>query len=257
MKTGAGRRVLGAYVALVYTFVLLPIVVLAVMSFNSATYGTFPLSGVTGDWYGRLFADAAMLASLRFSIQVALATVATAVPLGLMAAYGLVRLEFRGKPVFRAVIVVPLVIPGLLVGIAMLTLFHLVGIQPSLMTVWLAHTALALPYTTLILAARLQGLDRSFGEAAASLGAAPANTFRRVTLPLLGPGLIGATLLAFTISFGEIVVTYFVSGFNQTLPLNIYSQLKTGMTPAVNAISSIIVLVGLACGAVATRLSRK
>ena len=256
MRSGPGRRVLGAYVVLVYAFLLLPMLVLAVMSLNSATYGVFPLSGFTLDWYARLLEDAALLASLRFSFQVAVATVATAVPLGLMAAYGLVRFEFRGKPLFRAVIVVPLVIPGLLVGIAMLTLFHLAGAESSLITVWLAHTALAIPYTTLILAARLQGLDRSFGEAAASLGATPVNAFRRVTLPLLGPGLIGAALLAFTISFGEVVVTYFVSGFNQTLPLNIYSQLKTGLTPAVNAISSLIVLVGLACGAVATRLSR-
>ncbi|MGH3359326.1 MAG: ABC transporter permease [Nocardioidaceae bacterium] len=241
---------------LVYAFLLVPMVVLAVMSLNSAKYGVFPLSGFTLDWYSKLLDDAALLASLRFSFQVAVATVATAVPLGLMAAYGLVRFEFRGKPLFRAVILVPLMIPGLLAGIAMLTLFHLAGVESSLVTVWLAHTALAIPYTTLILAARLQGLDRSFGEAAASLGATPANAFRRVTLPLLGPGLIGAALLAFTISFGEVVVTYFVSGFNQTLPLNIYSQLKTGLTPAVNAISSIVVLVGLACGAVATRLSR-
>jgi spermidine/putrescine transport system permease protein len=231
-------------------------VVLALMSLNSATYGTFPIAGLTGRWYQELLHDTQMLTSLRYSLQVAAATVAAAVPLGLLAAYGLVRIQFRGQSIFRAVIVVPLVVPGLLVGIAMLTMFHLAGVTSSLFTVFLAHTALALPYTTLILAARLQGLDRSFGEAAATLGARPPNAFRRVTLPLLGPGLIGAALLAFTISFGEIIVTYFVSGFSQTLPLSIYSQLKTGLTPGVNAISSIILLVGLACGAVATRLTR-
>ena len=160
MRTGPGRRVLGAYVVLVYAFLLLPMVVLAVMSLNSAMYGVFPLSGFTLDWYSRLLEDAALLASLRFSFQVAVATVVTAVPLGLMAAYGLVRFEFRGSPSpgrhrgsARD--------PGLLVGIAMLTLFHLAGVESSLITVWLAHTALAIPYTTLILAARLQGLDRA------------------------------------------------------------------------------------------------
>jgi spermidine/putrescine transport system permease protein len=174
----------------------------------------------------------------------------------MMAAFGLVRYQFPGKGLFTGVILVPLIVPGLLIGISLLSLFHYSGIRTSLVTVWLAHTALALPYTTLIIAARLQGLDASLEEAAASLGAPRRRVLLRVTLPLLGPGLLGAGLFAFTISFGEIIVTYFVSGFHQTLPLQIWSLLKVGITPTVNAISAVIMLVGLLAATAALRFAR-
>jgi spermidine/putrescine transport system permease protein len=245
-----------AYAGLVYLFLFLPIVVLIVMSLNSAQIGVFPLKGVTGAWYAELWRDSAMWSSLRYSLIVAAATVAATVPLGLMAAFGLVRLRFRGQGLFTAMILAPLLVPGILIGISMLSLFHAVGIGTSLFTVFLGHSALALPYTSLIIAARLQGLDPALEEAAAGLGASRWNVLRRVTLPLLAPGLLGAALFAFTISFGEIVVTFFVSGFDQTLPLHIWSLLKIGITPAVNAISAIIMLAGILAVTVAIKFTR-
>lgn len=255
-RADAFRVSMKAYAGLVYLFLFLPIVVLALMSLNSATIGVFPLEGVTGRWYAELWRDAAMWRSLQFSLVVAAGTVAVTVPLGLMAAFGLVRLRFRGQGLFTAMILVPLLIPGILIGISMLSLFHALGIGTSLFTVLLGHSALALPYTSLIIAARLHGLDPAFEEAAAGLGAPRCRVLRRVTLPLLAPGLLGAALFAFTISFGEIVVTFFVSGFNQTLPLHIWSLLKIGITPAVNAISAIIMLAGILAVAVAVKLTR-
>jgi spermidine/putrescine transport system permease protein len=250
------RYSLGMYALAAYVFLMLPIGVLSLMSFNKATYGTFPLSGLTANWYRQLHADSALWGSLKYSLEAAIATVAASVPLGLMAAFGLVRYEFRGKSLFTGVILVPLIMPGILIGISMLSLFHYAGIPTSLVTVWLAHTALALPYAALIIAARLQGLDPSLEEAASSLGAPRRRVFSRVTLPLLGPGLLGAALFAFTISFGEIIVTYFVSGFHQTLPLQIWSLLKIGITPTVNAISAVIMLVGLIAAVAALRFTR-
>ncbi len=245
---------LRGYAVLVYAFLFLPIGVLALMSFNSAQYGVFPLSGLTGKWYVQLAHDGSMWASLRYSLTVAAGTVATAVPLGVMAAYGLVRYRFVGQSLFSAIIVVPLIVPAMLIGISMLSFFHYVGIQTSLFTVYLGHTALALPYTSLIVAARLQGLDPHLEEAAAGLGAPRWRVFRRVTLPLLGPGILGAALFAFTISFGEIIVTFFVSGFRETLPLHIWSLLKLGITPATNGMSAIIMFVGILVVAAGLRL---
>lgn len=236
---------LGAYSVLVYVFLFLPIAVLVVMSFNTASVGRFPVVGLTGDWYARLTGETQLLDSATFSLIVACATVVTTVPLGLLGAFGLVRFRFRGQAIFTGLIVLPLMVPQLLVGISMLTMFHRIGLPTSLFTVLLGHSALALPYTTLIIAARLKGLDPSLEEAAASLGASRIAVMRRVVLPLLAPGLLGAALFAFTISLGEIIITFFVSGFQQTLPLQIYSLLKIGITPTVNAISVLMMLVGV------------
>lgn len=244
------------YAILVYAFLFLPIAILVLMSLNSATIGVFPLAGVTGKWYAELWRDSSMWASLQYSLVVALGTVAATVPLGLMAAFGLVRLRFRGQGLFTAMILVPLIVPGVLIGISMLSLFHAAGIGTSLFTVFLGHSALALPYTALIIAARLQGLDPNLEQAAAGLGASRWGVLRRVTLPLLAPAILGAALFAFTISFGEIVVTFFVSGFQQTLPLRIWSLLKIGITPAVNAVSAIIMLTGVLAVAVALKFTR-
>jgi spermidine/putrescine transport system permease protein len=247
---------LKSYATLVYAFLFLPIAVLVLMSFNSATIGVFPLDGVTGDWYAELYRDGAIWASLKYSLIVAIATVAASVPLGVMAAFGLVRYRFPGRSLFTGIILVPLIIPGILIGISMLSFFHMIGLPTSLFTVFLAHTALALPYAALIIAARLHGLDASLEEAASGLGASRWRVFRRVTLPLLGPGILGAALFAFTISFGEIIVTFFVSGFEQTLPLHIWSLLKLGITPAINAMSAIILLTGVFAVIVALRFAR-
>jgi spermidine/putrescine transport system permease protein len=244
---------LRGYAALAYGFLFLPIAVLILMSFNSATIGLFPVEGLTGKWYAELYRDGALWNSLRNSLFVGFATVAACVPLGIMAAFALVRIRFRGQSVLTGIILIPLIVPGILMGISMLSLFHIIGLRTSLFTVFLAHTAIALPYAALIIAARLHGLDPNLEEAASGLGASRWGVFRKVTLPLLAPGLLGAALFAFTISFGEIIVTFFVSGFEQTLPVRIWSLLRLGISPTINAISAIIMFAGLAAIVIALR----
>jgi spermidine/putrescine transport system permease protein len=180
------------------------------------------------------------------SLIVAASTTALTIPLATLAAFALTRYQFRLKPAFTAVLVVPLIVPGIIMGVSLLSFYNFFHISTSLFTVILGHVALALPYASLVIAARLQGFDRALEEAAASLGAPYHRVFRRITLPLLAPGIIAAALFAWTISFDEFVITFFIGGgAGQTLPLKIWSLLKFGLSPAINAISAIILLISM------------
>jgi spermidine/putrescine transport system permease protein len=249
-RTRFGERptafyVMAAYALVVYAFLFAPIAIVILMSFNSARYSSFPLEQFTGRWYAELIANASIWDSVQNSLLVAAATTALATTLGTMAAFALSRYQFRFKTAFTAVLLVPLIVPGIIMGVSLLSLYNFLGIPTSLLTVILGHTALALPYAALVIAARLQGFDRHLEEAAASLGAPYYRVFARVTLPLLAPGVIAAGLFAWTISFDEFIITFFVAGIRQTLPLRIWSLLKFGLSPTINAISTIILLVAL------------
>ena len=230
----------------VYIFLFLPIAIVILMSFNSAKFSSFPLEQFTLRWYADLFGDRTIWDAVRKSFIVAATTTALAIPLGTLAAFALTRYQFRLKAAFTAVLVIPLIIPGIIMGVSLLSFYNFFSIRTSLFTVVLGHTALALPYTSLVIAARLQGFDQQLEEAAASLGAPYHRVFRKITLPLLAPGIIAAALFAWTISFDEFVITFFIAGgAGQTLPLKIWSLLKFGLSPTINAISAIILLVAL------------
>jgi spermidine/putrescine transport system permease protein len=202
-----------------------------------------------------LFSNASIWDSVQNSLLVATATTLLAVTLGTLSAFALSRFQFRLKTAFTAVLLVPLIVPGIIMGVSLLSFYNFLGIPTSLVTVVFGHTALALPYAALVIAARMQGFDRRLEEAAASLGAPYHRVFRRVTLPLLAPGVIAAALFAWTISFDEFIITFFVAGIRQTLPLRIWSLLKFGLSPTINAISAIILVVALSLIAWALTLS--
>ncbi|MEX2650028.1 MAG: ABC transporter permease [Alphaproteobacteria bacterium] len=238
-------RALGTAAACVVAFLYLPIVVLVIFSFNDNTVTTLPLRDFTWRWYEAAFTNQDLLRALGNSLYVATAATVICVAFGVPAAIALDRVDFPGKTVFRRAVLLPLVLPGLITGISMLNLFRVMGFNLSLETVILGHgTALVSVVVTQVFA-RLQRFNRRLEEASDDLGARPWQTFRFVTLPNIRTAIVGSSLLAFTLSFDEIPVTFFLTGRENTLPMYIYSTLRQGITPEINAIGTVIVVSSL------------
>jgi spermidine/putrescine transport system permease protein len=236
---------LTAYAALVYAFLYFPIVVLIVYSFNGSGVGGFPPHGWTLHWYGNLFGDSDLWASVLNSLIVAIFAVLIALGLGLPAALALDRAQFPGKALFRRLVLLPLILPGIITGLSLLMLFAGVGLRLSLVTITLGHGTALISVATTEIFAGLQKLDRSQEEASLDLGANYFRTFWRITLPSLRVSLIAAGLLIFTLSLDEIAVSFFLIGRENTLPVEIWSRLRQGMTPEINAISTLILLFSI------------
>ena len=231
---------LTAYAVLVFAFIYLPIVVLILYSFNRDGVGGFPPRHFTLDWYRQLFSDTAIWDSVINSLLVAAASVALSLTLGLLAALALDRANFPGKALFRRLVLLPLILPGIITGLSLLMFAVFAGMQLSLLTVFLSHGTALISVATTELFAGLQKLERAQEEASLDLGATPWQTFWRVTLPNLKLSLIAAGLLIFTLSMDEIAVTFFLIGRDNTLPLEIWGRLRRGITPEINAISTLI-----------------
>lgn len=237
---------LGLAAASVVAFLYLPVVVLIIFSFNDNKLTTWPLAGFTWHWYHDAFSNKELMAALSNSIYVAVIATALCVALGVPAGIALDRINFPGKLMFRRLVLLPLVLPGIVTGLAMMIMFtKVLGMPLSLQTVILGHgTALVSVVATQVFA-RLQRFNRRMEEASADLGAKPLQTFWMVTLPNIRSAILGSALLSFTLSFDEIPVTYFLTGRDNTLPMYIYSTLRRGITPEINAIGSVIVLASL------------
>ena len=231
---------------LIFAFIYLPIVVLFVYSFNRDGVGGFPPQHFTLDWYRQLFADVAIWNAVLNSVIVAAASVALALTLGLLAALALDRADFPGKALFRRLVLLPLILPGIITGLSLLMFAVFVHLPLSLVTVFLGHGTALISVATTELFAGLQKIDRAQEEASLDLGATPWQTFWRVTLPNLKLSLIAAGLLIFTLSMDEIAVTFFLIGRDNTLPLEIWGRLRRGITPEINAISTLIFAVSVA-----------
>jgi spermidine/putrescine transport system permease protein len=231
---------LTAYATLVYAFLYFPIVVLVLYSFNGSGVGGFPPSGWTLDWYRQLFQDVSLWDAVLNSAVVAAIAVAISLGLGLPAALALDRAQFPGKSLFRRVVLLPLILPGIITGLSLLMLFVGVGMKLSLVTITLGHGTALISVATTEIFAGLQKLERTQEEASLDLGANHWKTFWRITLPHLRVSLIAAGLLIFTLSLDEIAVSFFLIGRDNTLPLEIWSRLRRGITPEINAISTLI-----------------
>ncbi|HEY7352910.1 MAG TPA: ABC transporter permease [Terriglobales bacterium] len=238
-------RWLTFYSALVFAFLYLPIAVLVVYSFNGQGIGGFPPRDFTLSWYRLLFQDDAIWSSVMNSLVVAFASVVIALALGIPAALALDRATFPGKALFRRLVLLPLVLPGIITGLALLMLFRETDTALSLTTVILGHGTALISVATTEIFAGLQKFDRSQEEASLDLGATYWQTFWRITLPNLKLSIIGAALLIFTLSMDEIAVTFFLIGRDNTLPLEIWGRLRRGITPEINAISAIIFFFSL------------
>jgi spermidine/putrescine transport system permease protein len=236
---------LPVYSVFVFAFLYLPILVLVIYSFNGQGVGGFPPHDLTLDWYRQLFADAPLWNTVLNSLVVALCAVAIALLLGFPAALALDRVSFPGKTLFRRLVLLPLIVPGIITGLSLLMLFVAAGIRLSLVTITLGHATALISVATTETFAGLQKFDRTQEEASLDLGATHWQTFWRVTLPNLRVSLIAAALLIFTLSMDEIAVSFFLIGRSNTLPLEIWSRLRRGMTPEINAISAIILLFSI------------
>jgi len=238
-------RWLPVHTAAVYAFLYLPIATLIVYSFNGAGVGGFPPRDLTLHWYRMLLQDDAIWVSVQNSLIVAVAAVGIALGFGIPAALALDRADFPGKAVFRRLVLLPLILPGIITGLSILMLVNVARVKLSLATIILGHGAALISVATTEVFAGLQKLDRAQEEASLDLGASYWQTFWRVTLPNLKLPMIGAALLIFTLSMDEIAVSFFLIGRDNTLPLEIWGRLRRGITPEINAISTVLFVFSL------------
>jgi spermidine/putrescine transport system permease protein len=241
--------------ALVYLFLYLPLAVVVLYSFSATKVNAWPIKGYTLDWYRELVLDRDIHESVRLSVTVGLIAATIAVTLGTSMAFALDRATFRGKPAARFFIVLPIVLPGIVTGVAMLSFFTLIGWPLSKWTIIIGHATFCITLVLNNVAARLGQLPRSLDEASADLGAKPGNTFWRITFPLIRPAILAGAILAFTLSFDEVIVTFFLTGRDKTLPLLIWGRLRQGISPEINAVATVIICVSLAGVLISNRLS--
>jgi spermidine/putrescine transport system permease protein len=245
-----------AFVGLLLAFLYIPIWVLIAFSFNDSRSLTWPLSGFTFDWYIKLAGNTDLLAAIANSFYVATCATLLTLMVGVPASMALHRFSFPGKSLFRRLILLPITLPGIVTGISMLNMFRLFGLNLSLETVILGHATALLGVVVTQVYARLQRVSPTLGEAASDLGAGPWRGFVDITLPNIRSAIIGAGLLSFVLSFDEIPVTFFLTGRDNTLPMYIYSTMRRGVTPEINAVGTIIVLLSLILIIVAVVASR-
>ena len=235
----------------------MPVAVLIALSFNANQTATV-WTGFTLDWYAVALRNEALLDAAANSLIVATTASLAATALAIPAAIAMARREFPGKMGVNALLALPLTVPEIVTAIATLLFFSLIGAQTGLLTVILAHVVFCIPFAYLPIRARMEGMDPALQQAAADLYASPAVAFRRVTLPLLWPGVLSGAVLAFIISLDNFVISFFVGGAGSTtLPIYIYGLVRVGVTPEVNAISSLMILLSILLVSVSLVLSRR
>ena len=246
-RARASRGLLTCYGLSIYLFLFAPIVLLVLFSFNANTYGSFPITGWTTKWYAQVFGDYQIQDALRTTLKVGLEVTVVSVLLGTAAAFPLVRAGLPFPAGFRVAMTLPIMIPGILIGISLLVLFtQVVKVPLSPSTAVIGQSLYTTPFVLLLVAARLQGFDRNLERAAGDLGANTFNRLRLVVLPLIFPAILAGALFAFTLSFDEFVITYFIIGGYNTLPIYIYTQIRYGITPEVNALASLVLITSIA-----------
>ena len=227
-----------------FAFLYLPMVILVVYSFNESKLVTV-WAGFSTKWYGELLRDEAFLGAAWVTLKVAVFSSTLATVLGTMAAYVLIRTgRFFGRTLFSGMIYAPLVMPEVITGLSLLLLFIGIGLDRGVFTVVLAHTTFAMCYVSVVVSSRLATFDQSLEEAALDLGASPFDSFRLVTLPIIAPAVISGWLLAFTLSLDDLVIASFTTGPSATtLPIKIFSAVRLGVSPEINALSTIMIAI--------------
>jgi len=254
------RRILGSFAVLFFIFLYLPIALIVFYSFNANPINMMVWSGATLDWYRSLFglsnslsenalyleSTDQLLAALRTSLMVAFCTTVISTTIGTLTALTLARFRFRLKSLYRLLLFMPMLMPDIVLGIALLIFFISVGLPLGKVSIIIGHCTFLISYVFIVVSARLAGMDTQLEQASADLGASPWITFRRITLPQILPGVIGGALLAFIISMDELVITYFIAGVDSTtLPVFIYGMIRRGIKPEINAIATLLLLASL------------
>lgn len=267
-----GRRLLGGYSLVFFVFLYLPIALIVIYSFNANPINMMIWSGTTLDWYRSLFglsnelsastmyveSTEQLLASLRTSLMVASTTTLISTVIGTLTALALARFRFRLQGFYRVLLFMPMLMPDIVLGIALLIFFVGSGVPLGKTSIIIGHCTFLISYVFLIVSARLAGMDTRLEEASADLGASPWRTFRRITLPQILPGVIGGALLAFIISMDDLVITYFIAGVDSTtLPVYIYGMIRRGIKPEINAIATLLLIASLVIAAVGLYLRNR
>ncbi len=243
---GLVKALLGTWAVLVYIFLFAPIILLVLFSFNANKYGTFPFTGWTTHWYSEVFGNYQIKDALTTSLKVAAEVTLVSTIVGTAAAFPLVRSRLPFRSGITVGMTLPIMIPGLLIGVSLLILMtSFFRIQLSVQTAVIGQAVYTTPFVMLLVAARLQGFDTSLERAASDLGANTFNRLRYVVLPLIMPAVFAGALFAFTLSLDEFIITLFLIGAHNTLPIYIYTQVKFGITPEVNALASLLLAASL------------
>lgn len=233
----------GLYIILFYTFIYIPIAVSIVFSFNDQKKNT-SWQGFTIDWWQQLFADSDIWQVVLNTLIVALVSTAFATVIGTLGAVGMVRHEFKGKQLLNSAVYIPIVIPEIVLAVALLCIYIKIDFPLGLWSIILGHSTLTLPFVVINVKSRLAGYDKSLEEAAMDLGANQRQTFFKVTLPMILPGILSGSFLAFTLSLDDLAISNFVTGIKSTtLPLEIQSMLRSGISPEINALTTLIMLI--------------
>lgn len=250
--------VLTIYAFCYLIFLYVPVLFLPLFSFSDGAIVAFPIKNWTLEWYRQLGGEEMLLQALRNSLLVGVVTAVLSTSMGLFAARAYVRYQFRGKQASEGLVMLPLVIPGIILASSMLILFISIGLKPSLTAVILGHTFLALPFSVAMMKSAFDDFDVSLEEAAFDLGASVFETFRRVTLPIVAPGIVSSLLVTFTVSFDEFVLAFFLAGNQPTLPVYIWSQIRfPAKLPNTLALGSLLLLASVVLLVVAELFRRR
>jgi spermidine/putrescine transport system permease protein len=258
MMKVSGWSLIRLYTILVYVFMFAPIAVVIVLSFNPEQFGCFPMKGVSLRWFFKLAQNEPILLAFKNSLILGSLTAVFSTTIGILAAMAFVRYDFPGKNTLNTLLLTPIMIPEVILGVALLLFIRWLQQPKTFALLVIGHVVLTLPYVLLIVQARLVGIKREYEEAAQSLGANSLQTFKEVTLPLLTPAILAGMLFSFTISFDDITATLFwATAENQTVPVKIFGMLRNSISPEINALGTVMIILTIGTPLLAGYLSRK
>ncbi|MDX1655643.1 MAG: ABC transporter permease [Candidatus Competibacteraceae bacterium] len=254
----SGWSLIRLYTILVYLFMFTPIAVVVLLSFNESQFGSFPMSGLSLRWFEALAENRAIVDAFQTSLLLGALTAMIASIIGVLASLGLVRYQFPGKNLINTALIAPILVPEVVLGVALLLFLRWLAIPKSFILLLMGHVIITLPFVVLVVQARLTGLRRDYEEAALSLGANPLQTFLQVTLPQLMPAVFAGMLFAFTISFDDITATLFwKSAGVETVPTQIFAMLRNSISPEINALGTVMIVITVALPLTAGFLARR
>ena len=257
-RTSLGWNLIRLYTTIVYIFLFAPIVVVVVLAFNPRQFGIFPMESMSFRWFIKLAGNDAIIEAFKNSLVLGSLTALIATAIGILAALSFIRFEFPAKNTLNTLLLSPIMIPEVVLGVALLLFLRWLQQPKSFALLLIGHVVLTLPYVLLIVQARLVGIRKEYEEAAKTLGANAFQTFRDVTLPLLLPAIFAGALFAFTISFDDITATLFwATARNQTVPVKIFSMLRNSISPEINALGAVMIVLTVSTPLLAGYLTRK
>lgn len=251
------KSILASYSFLIYLVLYAPIIILIVYSFNDSKVNAV-WKGFTMKWYYQLASDGDILIALKNSLLVAFASTLISTTIGTLAAVGMYKYKFKGKTALDGLLYVPIIIPEIVMGISLLVFFSQAKITLGIITLILAHVTFSISYVVVVVRAKLSGFDSSLEDAAMDLYANEFQTFSKITLPIILPGIAAGALMAITLSLDDVIISFFVSGPSyETLPLKIYSMVRVGVTPEINALSTVMIVITLSVAIISELLQLK